>query len=395
MDLLQSLNRDRGLTLILVTHEEDVAAYAGRVLRMRDGQVLSDTRQEPATGAPPGHDEVEEGGHDREYRATARRHPRGDARSSGRPARRATPPPERGCSRSRRVTTAPAGTGLVQARATLEHRPGGITTNKARTVLTLLGIVIGVASVITAVGIGAGRRPRSTPRSAAWAPICVTVQPGGTFSGGVRGGAGSANTLTQSDVIALRRRRCRAAPCPMSPGRAGGDTSVQVVAGKNNTAAPADGVTPDILTARDYQVAVGRFITAGRRGAARARSADLGVTLAEELFPAGLGNAIGCTVQLNGQAYQVIGIMAAQGRLRQHRQRRLRPHHGRAEAPLAAGRRGQHRQRHQSGGDRNGHDRCGAGRGGEPAAAPAPAHPPRPTTSRSSARHRSSRRRRT
>jgi putative ABC transport system ATP-binding protein len=47
MSLLQSLNRDRGLTLILVTHEEDVAAYAGRVLRMRDGRILSDTRQQP------------------------------------------------------------------------------------------------------------------------------------------------------------------------------------------------------------------------------------------------------------------------------------------------------------------------------------------------------------
>jgi putative ABC transport system ATP-binding protein len=47
MNLLQSLNRERGLTLILVTHEADVAAYAGRVLRMRDGLILSDTLQEP------------------------------------------------------------------------------------------------------------------------------------------------------------------------------------------------------------------------------------------------------------------------------------------------------------------------------------------------------------
>ena len=57
MRLFQGLNRDRGLTLILVTHEEDIAAYAGRVLRMRDGQVLSDTRQEPSTEPPPGHEQ--------------------------------------------------------------------------------------------------------------------------------------------------------------------------------------------------------------------------------------------------------------------------------------------------------------------------------------------------
>ena len=50
MNLLQRLNRERGLTLILVTHEEDVAAYAGRVVRMRDGQVRGDTRQAPRRG---------------------------------------------------------------------------------------------------------------------------------------------------------------------------------------------------------------------------------------------------------------------------------------------------------------------------------------------------------
>ncbi len=61
MNLLQSLNRDRGLTLILVTHEEDVAAYASRVLRMRDGRVLSDTRQAPRRGAAPQASDVEGG----------------------------------------------------------------------------------------------------------------------------------------------------------------------------------------------------------------------------------------------------------------------------------------------------------------------------------------------
>jgi putative ABC transport system ATP-binding protein len=61
MNLLQSLNQERGLTLILVTHEEDVAAYAGRVLRMRDGRILGDTRQEPRRGTiPRGGDEGRE-----------------------------------------------------------------------------------------------------------------------------------------------------------------------------------------------------------------------------------------------------------------------------------------------------------------------------------------------
>ncbi|HKC73176.1 MAG TPA: ABC transporter ATP-binding protein [Chloroflexota bacterium] len=53
MNLLQRLNRERGLTLILVTHEAHVAAYAGRVLRLRDGRVLSDTRQQPGGHQSP------------------------------------------------------------------------------------------------------------------------------------------------------------------------------------------------------------------------------------------------------------------------------------------------------------------------------------------------------
>jgi putative ABC transport system ATP-binding protein len=53
MNLLQSLNQERGLTLILVTHEEDVAAYAGRIVRMRDGRILSDTQQAPRRGTVP------------------------------------------------------------------------------------------------------------------------------------------------------------------------------------------------------------------------------------------------------------------------------------------------------------------------------------------------------
>ena len=71
-------------------------------------------------------------------------------------------------------------------------------------------------------------------------------------------------------------------------------------------------VTPDILTARNYQVAVGRFITANdvQRSA---QVADLGATLAGEFFPNGLANAIGSTIQLNGQAYQVIGVLALKG----------------------------------------------------------------------------------
>jgi putative ABC transport system permease protein len=222
----------------------------------------------------------------------------------------ATPAQERAASRG---NGASASQGLIPIWATLGIALSGITTNKARTTLTLLGVVIGVASVITAVGIGAGSAAQVNAQISSLGTNLVTVQPGGTFSGGVRGGAGSANTLTQSDVNALEGQIGPNGALPdVSLIAPEATTSVQVVAGKNNIAAQADGVTPDILTARNYQVAVGRFITQDDVNRS-AQVAALGMTLAQELFPTSLGSAIGSTVELNGQSYQVIGIMALKG----------------------------------------------------------------------------------
>jgi putative ABC transport system permease protein len=211
------------------------------------------------------------------------------------------------------LPAASRGSVLAQAGATLGIALSGISRNKARTTLTLLGIVIGVASVITAVGIGTGQAAQVNAQISSLGTNLVTVQPGASFSGGVRGGVGSANTLTQSDVDALAAQIGPGGGLPDVASIAPEDTtSVQAVAGTNNTATQADGVTPEILTARNSQVAVGRFISANdvQRSA---QVAVLGATLAGELFPGGLANAIGATIQLNGQAYQVIGVLALKG----------------------------------------------------------------------------------
>jgi putative ABC transport system permease protein len=211
------------------------------------------------------------------------------------------------------LPAASRGSVLAQAGATLGIALSGINRNKARTTLTLLGIVIGVASVITAVGIGTGQAAQVNAQISSLGTNLVTVQPGASFSGGVRGGVGSANTLTQSDVDALAAQIGPGGGLPDVASIAPEDTtSVQAVVGTNNTATQADGVTPEILTARTYQVAVGRFISANdvQRSA---QVAVLGATLAGELFPGGLANAVGATIQLNGQAYQVIGVLALKG----------------------------------------------------------------------------------
>jgi putative ABC transport system permease protein len=189
----------------------------------------------------------------------------------------------------------------------------GIGSNKARTALTLLGVIIGVASVITAVGIGTGQAAQVNAQINSLGTNLVTVQPGATFTGGVRGGVGSANTLTQFDVDELAAQIGPGGELPDVADIAPEDTtSVQVVAGRNNTSASADGVTPNILTARNYQVALGNFISdADVQNSAQV--AVLGNTLASQLFPLGLADALGTTIDLNGQAYQVIGVLALKG----------------------------------------------------------------------------------
>ena len=202
---------------------------------------------------------------------------------------------------------------MVQVRATLEIALAGILTNKARTLLTLLGIVIGVASVIVAVGIGNGSSAQVNAQLSSLGTNLITVQPGFTSSGGVRGGFGSASTLTLSDAQQIASEATPNGAAPDVSLVAPEDTAqVQAVAGSNNFSTTADGVTPEILTARDFQVAAGSFITADDIGRAT-QICVLGATAATTLFPTGLGSAIGSTVLLNGQAYQVIGIMATKG----------------------------------------------------------------------------------
>jgi putative ABC transport system permease protein len=196
--------------------------------------------------------------------------------------------------------------------ATFSIAVGGILTNKARAGLTLLGIVIGVASVIVAVAIGNGSSAQVASQISSLGANLIEVQPGATSFGGVRGGVGSAGTLTVADAQAMADQAYPGGELPdvamVAPEYS---ATAQVVAGDQNTSTSADGVTPEYLQVRSAAVANGRFITT-QDVVRETQVVVLGATVHTDLFPT-QSDVVGSNVELNGVPYQVIGIMAAKG----------------------------------------------------------------------------------
>jgi len=192
---------------------------------------------------------------------------------------------------------------------------GGVTAHKTRTLLTLLGVVIGVAAVISAAAVSAGAAAQVDAQIDRLGANLVWIQPGSAASRGVREGLGTANTLAASDAAALTAQATPNGAAPDVALVAPEDTvAVQAVYGRGNVAAAAIGVTPDYLAARDAVVSYGRFI--GPDDVRRATKVCIvGAALVDALFAQRAATTIGAGVLLNGQLYRVIGVMAAKGDL--------------------------------------------------------------------------------
>jgi putative ABC transport system permease protein len=177
--------------------------------------------------------------------------------------------------------------------------------NKLRSALTMLGIVIGVASVIATVAIGSGATQRIQQQIASIGSNIIIVVPGSTSSSGVRLGSGNAVTLSETDAKEL------VAQCPdvalAAPLVRG---SAQVVYGNNNWATIIYGVTPDYLTIRDLSVADGAEFTQQDIDSAN-KVAVLGKTPVNNLF--GDADPIGQTVRIKNVPFAVIGVLTAKG----------------------------------------------------------------------------------
>jgi putative ABC transport system permease protein len=180
-----------------------------------------------------------------------------------------------------------------------------LSTNKLRSALTILGIVIGVAAVIALVSVGRGAQAQVTAQIESVGTNLIFIQPGSIQQAGVASAPGSAATLTLKDAEALYDVAGVVGVAPEVNGRA------QVVYQGVNMNARVVGVTADYLTVRNFELADGEFIS-DANVTARSSVAVLGSGVADTLFggPAGV---VGQSVRLNGAAYRVIGVLVSKG----------------------------------------------------------------------------------
>lgn len=180
-----------------------------------------------------------------------------------------------------------------------------LRANLLRSVLTALGMIIGVATVIVMVAITSGARALVTDQIGTLGTDLLLLTPGSAVQGGALLGAGTRSTLSEDDAEAIARELPHVlVASPLVSG------SAQLVAGRRNWGTTVLGVTPDYLVARDWRVRAGRPFERGESRAG-AKVVILGATVAERLF--GGADPIGQPVRINAVALTVVGLLDHKG----------------------------------------------------------------------------------
>ncbi len=272
MDVLTNLNRQQGITVIVVTHDPDVAAYADRTVTFRDGVIISDPRKE-------------------------RSGPRAGAVDKPAASPTATEA-QQAASMVDEVWTFASMAVVAASRA--------IRRNKLRAALTMLGIFIGVAAVITMVAVGDGAKSSVEAQINSLGTNLLIVLPGATTANGVRAGLGSNSTLTIADADAIAHGGGPVALVTYM------DRQVaQVVSGNRNWSTNIQGTTSNYFSIRDWPPSIGRIFTDSEEKAGAAVCL-LGQTVVNNLFGEGQ-NPVGATIRVKNFPMKVIGVLSVKG----------------------------------------------------------------------------------
>ncbi len=191
----------------------------------------------------------------------------------------------------------------MKTTAALQLALSSLRAHKLRSVLTMLGVIIGVLSVITMVSIGAGARQEIDAQVRSLGTNVLILSTGFGRSGGART-AGGGTPLTDRDALAIAKVNGVVVAAPIRQGNA------QLIAGGVNWSTQVQGSTSAILVARDWKIADGRGFNPSEESGA-GKVALIGDTVAKQLFPG--QSAIGQTVRANRVPVKVVGLLAAKG----------------------------------------------------------------------------------
>ncbi|HNX69493.1 MAG TPA: ABC transporter permease [Candidatus Omnitrophota bacterium] len=263
MDIFKDLH-EHGMTVVLVTHDENVGNAAERIIRMHDGKIVSDDKRKRSDK--------------KEIPLEDQLRLRDFSKEKGK---------------------------RYNSEEFVEHFKQAcrmIASNKLRSFLSMLGVLIGVACVITMLALGRGAKESITEQLSRLGSNLLSVRPGSVKVHGVEGTA--ATRFDFEDVKAIQNIAYVKKVSPQVIGQG------QVVYGNKNWSTQVVGVTPDYASARNQEPVSGRFFTADENQT-RQRLVLIGQTVQRELF--GSEDPIGQTIKINRVNFQVLGVLPSLG----------------------------------------------------------------------------------